>query len=233
MLQTYGIPTHCLRPIDEVVHHLQWLKSLQEQELRAQCVLSPAANTSAITQSGGESCYPKGTILVPRRFDVVFGKGKYASEHTGNLRAFHIVQMNRQAYEKASKNDKKLLAEKIVKLIKGSYGRFLKRQTKGFKGPWVEVDHETAREKISHYFRRMREIEVKQEKEEKKVQQQQEKLSSFSVSAKGSNKRPTTAATSKVRSVALSGNSLEATPEGDEAQSLKKRPSVVRECAPE
>ena len=138
-LQTYGIPTQCiprdLQKLSDTESHLAWIKRLRVQEL------SGETSTNA--------------VLVPRRFDVLFGKGKNVSQHTGNLRAAHIASMNRKAYEEAGKFGKTLVAEKIVKLIKESYGRFLKLEEDG----WVEVDGDTARDKISHFFRRMREVE--------------------------------------------------------------------------
>ena len=90
-------------------------------------------------------------VLVPRRFDVLLGRGKTASEHTGNLRAFHIVEMNRKRYEQAGKFEKTQIAEKIVHLIHQSYGRFLKKDPDSENGGsgicWVETSTEEAREK--------------------------------------------------------------------------------------
>jgi hypothetical protein len=65
-------------------------------------------------------------ITVPRRFDVLFGRGKNTREHTGNLRCAHLVEMNRPMYEKANKYQKTEIAERIVSIIHESYGRFLK-----------------------------------------------------------------------------------------------------------
>ena len=60
------------------------------------------------TNEEEEQSYPDGTpasnsLIVPRRLDVLFGRGKTAREHTGNLRAAHIVDMHRQEYEAAGK----------------------------------------------------------------------------------------------------------------------------------
>ena len=144
-LQTYGIPTECI-PLDDdnnlnVEYHLSWLQMRRVQEQ---------------TTAGRNNDDNNAVVLVPRRFDVLFGKGKNVSDHTGNLRAYHIVEMNRQAYEEAGKFAKTQVAERIVKEINQSYGRFLKFEE---EYGWVEVDHDTARDKISHFFRRMRERE--------------------------------------------------------------------------
>jgi hypothetical protein len=136
-LQTYGIPTQVL-PLDEnynikLDHHLDWVE-----------------RRKALEASSGEK---EDFVLIPRRFDVLFGKGKNIAEHTGNLRAGLVVEMNRSRYEKATKFEKTQVAERIVHLIHLSYGRFLKKEKFG----WVEVSDDAAREKISHFFRRLRE----------------------------------------------------------------------------
>ena len=107
--------------------------------------------------------FSSNNIIVPRRFDVLFGRGKTTREHTGNLRAGHIVDMHYAAYEKAGKYKKTNIAEEIVNIIHASCGRFLKwEQDKG----WVEVDFETARDKVSHFFRQKRSKIVEEQKAE-------------------------------------------------------------------
>ena len=62
--------------------------------------------------------------------------------------------MHRPKYEAADKFGKTVLAERIVTIIHESGGRFLKRGN----DVWVEVDDIMAREKISHFFRKLRSI---------------------------------------------------------------------------
>ena len=148
-LQTYGIPTDAL-PMDEegnllLKNHLDWVEQQRTRE-------------SLWAYKLGTTMVPPTSIQVPRRFDVLLGRGKSSSEHTGNLRAFLIVEMNREKYERASKYEKTQIAEKIVHLIRQSYGRFLKRDTES-GGLWVETSTEEARKKISHCFRRLRELD--------------------------------------------------------------------------
>ena len=155
-LQTYGIPTKDL-PIDEegnilTENHLQWI----EQRRLIESQMSPTSLGDASPQSS--------LIMMPRRFDVLLGRGSRVSEHTGNLRAFHIVTMNREIYEKAGKFEKTRIAEKIVQLIQQSYGRFLE---KGPGGCWIECDMEKSREKISHCFRRLRELDSRKASSDK------------------------------------------------------------------
>ena len=135
-LQTYGIPTKD-HPIKEngslcLAWHHEWLHIRKTQE------------TSSSASDG---------IIVPRRFDVLFGRGKNTSDHTGNLRAGHLVEMHREKYEQASKYHKTEISERIVSIIHESHGRFLKWD--GGNG-WIQVEHDLAREKISHFFRHMR-----------------------------------------------------------------------------
>merc|ERR1712232_229402 len=91
-------------------------------------------------------------IIIPRRFDVLFGKSRRERNHTGNLRAMHLCDMNWDKYEAAGKFQKTEVAERIVSIVHQSGGRFLKLGKEG----WVEVTDCVAREKISHFFRHMR-----------------------------------------------------------------------------
>lgn len=134
-LQTYGIPTkyHPILPDGNILleWHKEWLQAKRMQEESESCLKS---------------------VIVPRRFDVLFGRGKYSREHTGNLRALHLVEMHRTAYERAGKNEKTAIADRIVQIIHESLGRFLKWEKEG----WVEVDAFVARDKVSHFFRHLR-----------------------------------------------------------------------------
>jgi hypothetical protein len=133
-LQTYGIVTEDLPINDELTldlgWHRQWLASQRKRE------------TNIAAKS----------FLVPRRFDVLFGRSSQTRVHTGNLRAAHLVEMQFEEYEEASRQEKTEFAGQVVNKIQESYGRFLKWE----EGGWVEVDFDTSRNKISHFFRRRR-----------------------------------------------------------------------------
>ena len=94
---------------------------------------------------------PKG--IEPQRFDVLFGKFKLARDHTGTRRCQCLIEIYRNQYEKADRREKTRMADEIVGIIRKSHGRFLKRE----KGVWVQVKHAVAREKVSHFFRQLRE----------------------------------------------------------------------------
>lgn len=135
-LQTFGIPVKDFPLMEDgslsTTWHREWQRLQREQE----------EEREAVDES----------IIVPRRFDVLFGRSKKAREHTGNLRCQFLIEMNKDRYEKADRFGKTVIAEEIVTIIHESYGRFLKWQ----KGGFVEVEQKVAREKISHFFRNSR-----------------------------------------------------------------------------
>ena len=133
-LQTFGIPIQYspMKPDGSFSNTsvLNWLSTKRKQE-----------NENVAARA----------IIVPRRHDVLFGRGRIR-KHVGNLRAVEMVEKHRTEYEKASKHVKTIIAERIVQLIHDSYGRFLKWEEES----WTEVSDIEAREKISHFFRRIR-----------------------------------------------------------------------------
>ena len=166
-LQTYGIPTHefpvtitqtknCDGTVSEHFEinydwHLQWLQTHRERE---QDTASTASSTITI---------------IPKSCDVLFGRGRDTRVHAGNLRAKQLVDMRFEEYEAANKAGKTVIAQQIVDTILESQGRFLTRATESngndsnsvsdssrTQDGWVEVDSDTARYKIAHFFRRRR-----------------------------------------------------------------------------
>jgi hypothetical protein len=133
-LQTFGIPIteeHLSDSSITVAWHKEWLAIRRSQEEE-----ESAAGTKGVN--------------IPRRFDVLFGRGKNSREHSGNLRCNLLIDMHSDQYENANKAQKTVIAERIVAMVHESLGRFLKQEAQ--KG-WVEVSDEVAREKISHLFR--------------------------------------------------------------------------------
>ena len=128
-LQTYGISTDNLpasfdgSATTEVEWHQQWLQGRRSREEK-----------SAALED----------MIIPRRFDCLFGRGQHTRNHTGNVRAAHLVDMYREQYENASKLGKTAIAERIVNIIRESHGRFLKWEDDG----WVGVDAHAARNKV-------------------------------------------------------------------------------------
>lgn len=134
-LQTYGLHVRDF-PIQSdgtisLDWHKEWIKARQYQEKHMDAARR---------------------IVLPRPFDVLFGRGSAAREHTGNLRAVHLVTMHQAEYEEANRVEKTLIARRIVDIIHKSYGRFLRWE----EGGWVEVESEECHHKISHFFRHLR-----------------------------------------------------------------------------
>jgi hypothetical protein len=145
-LQTFGIPVQDSPMQDDgtwdVKRHLTWIRM---QEQREQEILS-ASKDSSFTRKDN-------SVLVPRKFDVLFGKDKTAMSHPGNLRCLHIVEMHREMYEDADRREKTKVADRVIQIIYDSQGRFMKKDKRG----WEVVNHSVAREKVSHFFRSLRE----------------------------------------------------------------------------
>eukprot|EP00934_Nitzschia_sp_Nitz4_P004762 Nitzschia sp. Nitz4//scaffold44_size153857//35095//36926//NITZ4_002706-RA/size153857-augustus-gene-0.15-mRNA-1//-1//CDS//3329552112//4752//frame0 len=177
-LQTFGVPTQ-FSPMQadgtwSLAWHAEWIEMQLQREvyMNATQHLTPSpmstipisddGNSSNTTSdsSGNEGTNPtppamttSSTIItLPQRFDVLFGKSRKEKESTGNLRALHLVEMNFDRYQEASKFKKTEIAESIVAAIHHSGGRFLRRVDMG----WEEVSDEAAREKVSHFFRQGR-----------------------------------------------------------------------------
>lgn len=143
-LQTFGIPIDDNSPFKvengglNLSWHNEWLQIRKNQE---ELTMSSEADEEQVL------------VTIPHRFDVLFGRGKVSKQHTGNLRATHLVNMWQPKYDAAGRYEKTIISEKIVHIIRDSGGRFLK----GEKGNgWVPVDKDIAREKISHWFRHNR-----------------------------------------------------------------------------
>mmetsp|Transcript_30209 Transcript_30209/g.63125 ORF Transcript_30209/g.63125 Transcript_30209/m.63125 type:complete len:542 (-) Transcript_30209:610-2235(-) len=187
-LQTYGIITSgapgdnhtCVieeEQSDEIApSHTKWLdqRFVLEQRREAIAAAKAAAAASAasieMNQVNPVSLNPvvpvntPGLIAVPRRLDVLFGKGKQAREHVGNVRCQLFVEMHWDRYNKAGRQEKTNIATAIVEAVYKSNGRFLRRyEAPGDKGSaqssnfWIEVDSLAARDKVSHFFRQRRE----------------------------------------------------------------------------
>lgn len=138
-LHTFGIPAHdCPVGLDgsfSNTAHRQWLDMLRAQEEKESTLNS------------------ENFVAIPRRFDVLFGKSGVARQHTGTLRALHVVEMHFESYEKMGKYQKTDIADKIISIIHESGGRFLKQND---SGAWIEVQDVEARKKIAHWFRHAR-----------------------------------------------------------------------------
>ena len=95
------------------------------------------------------------TTIVPKKYDVLFGRGRNTREHCGNLRCALLVEIHQQEYENHNKTEKTVLAERIINMVKECGGKFLKKDR---KHGWQEVPDNKAREKVAHFFRHLRAV---------------------------------------------------------------------------
>eukprot|EP00934_Nitzschia_sp_Nitz4_P005046 Nitzschia sp. Nitz4//scaffold44_size153857//37896//39738//NITZ4_002707-RA/size153857-augustus-gene-0.16-mRNA-1//-1//CDS//3329552115//5036//frame0 len=181
-LQTFGIPANLSPMTKEGVwltdRYFEWVKAAlrQEQEVRHSTPLSRSVSmdSEATTplpkavspdhMSGSNHSSTSGTssskasVLVPGKHDVLFGRGKVAKQHVGNVRALTLCEQNYERYEAAvSKSAKTKVAEEVLQMIHSSGGRFLRPKGKKNEETWWEIVCDgDARDKISHFFRHMR-----------------------------------------------------------------------------
>lgn len=96
--------------------------------------------------------------LIPGPYDIICGRDKLAQNHKGNFRYQHVVESFREEYENSTKDEKTVVASKIVELVKRQ-GRFLKYEEA--TGRWVELTDKQARNKVSNAFRSRRKAVVR------------------------------------------------------------------------
>ena len=104
--------------------------------------------------------------------------------HPGNRNFRDLINLHRRAYLKARKNDKPAISRAIVRAIRDTNGKFLKKDEKS--GLWFEIGDDAAREKTSQALRQrapeMRKLLFDAELEEARMaaeqnqQQQQQRM---------------------------------------------------------
>jgi hypothetical protein len=135
-LLTFGIPVDVL-PVAydgglKVSNHLKWISRRQ-------------TNDSDLFLKG----FFHG-IDLPRRDDVLLGRGKTIQEHPGNLHMRSLVESHFDRSKKALMGEKNILAPQIVATMKRCRCRFLKKKKDGW---WVEVSEKEAIVRVLRTFR--------------------------------------------------------------------------------
>lgn len=146
-LETYGIQVDKTILLENghlgMMWYNQWIQWRETAETATVGRGSNAAtNTTEIT-------------IIPKKYDVLFGRGRNTREHCGNLRCALFVEIHQQEYESGSKIEKTVLAERIICMVKECGGKFLKKDQ---KHGWQEVPDNMAREKVAHFFRHLRAV---------------------------------------------------------------------------
>jgi hypothetical protein len=127
------------------------------------------------TQAAQKTAPSSTSVSDVGHYDVLFGRGKGIQAHPGNKRLRDLVEANLDRYERASRLEKTLMAETIVRNIKDTAGRFLKLESVSHGGGWTEVNDEIARDKIAHAFRTQRKSLLQKEKESALARAQQQR----------------------------------------------------------
>lgn len=164
-LLTFGVPVQNI-PITydgkvKTASHLKFLSRRQAVESKSlkqlnnqqkQQLLPKQQQQSNLVENDDDRFDYEGTEL-PSNVDVLLGRGRPLQVHTGNLQMRSLVEIYQEEYERAQYGGKAAITEKIVKVIKGQGGHFLKQEKAGW---WVPVTDDVAQEKVSHTFRTAR-----------------------------------------------------------------------------
>lgn len=82
--------------------------------------------------------------------DVLSGRGGATNRHPGNRHYRELILSHLQSYEDASKQEKPVIAKKLVQLIRDDGGRFLGQKK---DGSFYDIGDSVAREKTSQALR--------------------------------------------------------------------------------
>ena len=109
-------------------------------------------------QKGGEvASYSivgkNGALTQPLETDVLLGRGKPFQEHPGNRLMHQLANEVKEAYRRAPRPAKRVIATKIYHILKKKGSRFLKRDENYSSRAWIEVTPEIAIEKLCHVLR--------------------------------------------------------------------------------
>ena len=94
-----------------------------------------------------------GALTQPLETDVLLGRGKPFQEHPGNRLMHQLANEVKEAYRRAPRPAKRVIATKIYHILKKKGSRFLKRDENYSSRAWIEVTPEIAIEKLCHVLR--------------------------------------------------------------------------------
>jgi hypothetical protein len=89
-------------------------------------------------------------IDMPRRDDILLGRGKTVQGHPGNLYMRNLVESHLDISKKAFMGEKNILAPQVVAVMKRCRCRFLKKNKDGW---WMEVPDSEAIVRVLRTFR--------------------------------------------------------------------------------
>lgn len=133
-------------------------------------------------------------VECPRHEDCLFGKGRPAMYHPGNIAMRRLLDERIRRFEAMPSLQKSVVVWEVVNCIKQGAGRFLKEDN-GHAGVYVITDDETAFRKIAIAFRDLKKRRLKEgpkEAGEKSSSQHNGRRDSKSSAEKRERKRPAT-----------------------------------------
>ncbi|KAL3930368.1 MAG: hypothetical protein SGARI_004502, partial [Bacillariaceae sp.] len=140
-LKTFGIPVDFLpqnlkRDCQQTLRrHIKWVDQLEARDQ---------------ARENGHDFEKNPVYACPNSKDILLGKGRRIMKHPGNKDLRLLLEVKTHRWEPASNQDKGKLARELVREIRASGGRFLREEENGW---FVEVDEDTARQKVSIGFR--------------------------------------------------------------------------------
>jgi len=107
-----------------------------------------------------EEAKKEGRIDNPRETDIVMGRGKPFINFPGNKAVQSLINdsFRIQYRNLGSRDEKTVMSEAVLQMIKDKGIRFLKRDVK--RGTWIQVDSMTAREKVSNILRMKPSVQI-------------------------------------------------------------------------
>lgn len=146
---------------DQVSKQIAVEKATMENQLRdKKLVTCKGTKNNAVTTL-------KEIIESPTELDVLMGRGKPYQDFPGTVHLRELIQEYRPKYDISRKREKTKIVMDIIRSIRNSGGRFLKKEvhddddehegkSKGGRGGggfvWVEADTESAHRKVSNAF---------------------------------------------------------------------------------
>lgn len=106
--------------------------------------------------------------IVPDKLDILCGRDKESYSHVGNKQFRVIVATNRERYQSCTSRDEKTrITTEIIKSIRDSGGRFLRKNESSKL--YEDVGDEYAHEKVSHALRSAKDPKKKQPRKKRKT----------------------------------------------------------------
>ncbi len=176
MLQNIGDTDEKRKMMGDEDMSVQMMKKARTDDPEAPKTSAPAVNmVLKLDEDDGTAPAPveasKEGISTFEDNDVLSGRGGGTNVHPGNRNFRDLINLHRRSYLKARKNDKPAISRAIVRAIRESGGRFLKKGSKS--NVWYEIGDDAAREKTSQALRQrapeMRKLLFDNEREEARV----------------------------------------------------------------